>query len=184
MDCYFHSNVPSIALCTHCNKSICATCRDERGECPSCRLAERIDTRGGRLPGDVGPRGPQSEPFQPQVRQSAAVTTAPSETRVLAALGYPFWPLAVLALFDPKRDGYIRRQAWQALGFNFGMAAVGFFLHAVAAIPFLGWSAWPLIPFLLPIMIVADVVYAIKVWHGEDVRIPLISDWVDARVPQ
>lgn len=63
------------------------------------------------------------------------------------------------------------------------MAAVGFFLHAVASIPFLGWSAWPLIPFLLPVMIVADVVYAIKVWHGEDVRIPLISDWVDTRVP-
>jgi len=182
MDCYFHSNVPSVAVCTHCRKSICATCRDERGECPSCRLAERIDAAGGRLAGDVGAAGAGSATAQ--VKQApTAVMTAPSETRVLAALGYPFWPLAVVALFDPKRDGYIRRQAWQALGFNFGMYAIGVFLHAVAAIPFLGWSAWPLLPFLIPIMIIADVVYAIKVWHGEDVRIPIVSDWVDSRLP-
>jgi len=183
MDCYFHSNVPSVAVCTHCSKSICATCRDERGECPSCRLAERIDAAGGRLTGDVAGRSNPGS-AQAQVREEAPVAmTAPTETRVLAALGYPFWPLAVIALFDPKRDSYIRRQAWQALGFNFGMYAVGVFLHAVASIPVLGWSAWPLLPFLIPIMIVADVVYAIKVWHGDDVRIPLVSDWVDSRLP-
>ena len=183
MDCYFHSNVPSIAPCTHCGKPICATCRDERGECPSCRLAERVDAAGSRLTGDVGRRGTASGAAAQVKEAPAAVMTAPSETRVLAALGYPFWPLAIVALFDPKRDGYIRRQAWQALGFNFGMYAIGVFLHAVASIPVLGWSAWPLLPFLIPIMIVADVVYAFKVWHGEDVRIPLVSDWVDSRLP-
>jgi uncharacterized membrane protein len=176
-DCYFHSNVPSVALCTGCRKSICATCRDERGECPSCRLAERIDPGGGRLTGEVGAR------TSVRVEARSTAMTLPNETRALVALGYPFWPLAVLALFDPKRDRYIRRQAWQAIGFNFGMFAVGVFLHALASIPILGWSAWPLLPFLLPIMIVADVVYAVKVWHGEDVRIPLVSDWVDARLP-
>lgn len=185
MDCYFHSNVPSVAMCTACGKSICATCRDERGECPSCRLSERLDAAagGGRLPGGVGggQRSARSEPTRPTV--TAVCEPAPPETRALAALGYPFWPLAVVALFDPKKNQYIKRQAWQALAFNFGMAALGVFLHAVAAIPVLGWSAWPLLPFLIPIMIVADVVYAFKVWNGDDVRIPLVSDWVDSRLP-
>ena len=43
MDCYFHSNVPSVAPCTDCGKPICATCRDERGGCPSCRLAAKVE---------------------------------------------------------------------------------------------------------------------------------------------
>src|SRR5579872_2335015 len=179
-DCYFHSNVPSVALCTGCRKSICATCRDEQGECPSCRLAGRMDSAsGGRLPGEVGARG--SVRVEPA--RQAATLTVPSETRALVALGYPFWPLAVLALFDPKRDRYVKRQAWQALGFNFGMYAVWFMMHAIASIPVLGMSAWPLLPLIIPVAFVASVVYGIKAWHGEDVRIPLVSDWVDSRLP-
>lgn len=181
-DCYFHSNVPSVALCTACRKSICATCRDERGECPSCRLAERMDAAvgGGRLAGEVASRGvgARAEPAH-----QASALAVPSETRALVALGYPFWPLAVLALFDPKRDRYVKRQAWQALGFNFGMYAIWFMLHAIAAIPVLGISAWPLLPLIIPVAFVASVVYGIKAWHGEDVRIPLVSDWVDSRLP-
>jgi hypothetical protein len=26
-------------------------------------------------------------------------------------------------------------------------------------------------------------VYGFKVWQGEDVDVPLVSDWVDARLP-
>jgi uncharacterized membrane protein len=108
---------------------------------------------------------------------------APPETRALVALGYPFWPLALLALFDPKRNRYVKRQAWQALGFNFGMYAVWFVMHAIASIPVLGISAWPLLPLIIPVAFVASVVYGFKAWNGDDVRIPLVSDWVDARIP-
>ena len=31
--------------------------------------------------------------------------------------------------------------------------------------------------------IVASVVYAFKVWQGDDVNVPIVSDWVDARLP-
>ena len=57
------------------------------------------------------------------------------------------------------------------------------FLGAVAMIPLLGMSAWPLLPFMLPLFIVASVVYAFKVWQGDDVNVPIISDWVDERLP-
>lgn len=184
MDCYFHSNVPSVALCSSCGKSVCATCRGDHGECPSCRLSERLDaaSSGGRLPGDVARGATRSEPVRP-ASGTAAAATVPPETRALVALGYPFWPLAILALFDPKRNRYVKRQAWQALGFNFGMYAVWFLMHAIAAIPLLGISAWPLLPLIIPVAFVASVVYGFKAWNGDEVRIPLVTDWVDSRLP-
>ena len=186
MDCFFHSNVPSVAACTHCRQPICATCRDKQGECPKCRLAERIDAAAAshRIGGEVGGArtGPQAR-VDPVVQPASTLATVPAETRALVALGYPFWPLAVLALLDPKRNGYVKRQAWQALGFNFGMYAMWFGLHAIAAIPILGISAWPLLPLIVPVAFVASVVYGFKAWNGDDVRIPLVSDWVDSRLP-
>jgi len=110
------------------------------------------------------------------------VATVPAETRALVALGYPFWPLALIALFDPSRSEFVRRNAWQALGFNAGMYGLGWLFSTIAAIPFIGISAWPLLPFIVPVTIVASVVYALKVWHGEDVRVPFVSDIVDERL--
>ena len=49
-----------------------------------------------------------------------------------------------------------------------------------------GWAmigAWPLLTFIFPIWLVASIVYAVKVWQGEDVNVPIVSDWVDARLP-
>ncbi|MBV8602515.1 MAG: DUF4870 domain-containing protein [Candidatus Eremiobacteraeota bacterium] len=180
MDCFFHANVPSVAPCTECGHPICATCRDERGECPSCRLAERIDAvwATNRLSGNVGYGA-----HAPRVTATATLANVPAETRALVALGYPFWPLAVIALLDPKRNTYIKRQAWQALGFNFGMYALWFALSAIASIPIIGISAWPLLPLVVPVAFVASVVYGFKAWNGDDVRIPIVSDWVDSRIP-
>ena len=57
MDCFFHNAVPSVAPCRGCKKPICATCRNENGDCPGCVLAARIDAaqRTNRIPGGVGP---------------------------------------------------------------------------------------------------------------------------------
>lgn len=194
MDCYFHHAVPSVARCSSCGKSVCSTCRAESGDCPSCRLAARIDeaasVRHG-LAGGVGPSygaaggypppGPQHPQAQPPPRSTAVAEVRP-ESRALVALGYPFWPLALIALFDPSGSEFVRRNAWQALGFNAGMYGLGWLVSAIAAIPFIGMSAWPLLPFIVPVTIVASVVYGIKVWHGDDVRVPFVSDIVDQRL--
>ncbi len=113
---------------------------------------------------------------------SSALSVRP-ETRALVALSYPFWPLALLALLDSRGSHFVRRQAWQALGFNFGMWGFGALLGAIAALPIVSVGAWPLIPFIVPVWIVASVVYAFKVWSGDDVNVPIVSDWVDARLP-
>jgi len=191
MDCYFHSNVPSIATCVQCGKGICATCRDDQGGCPSCRLAQKIDATAAerkQLFGQVPPRSGayQQQPPPPSVAPRAAVSTLsddPVESRALVALGYPLWPLALLALFDSKKSTYIKRQALQALGFNVGFAAFWGLLELTSAIPVLGWSSSFVLLMMLPIFLVASVFFGIKAWHGDPVRVPVISDWLDEKMP-
>ncbi len=186
MDCYFHHAVPSVGPCAGCGKPICATCSASSGDCPSCRLAARIDEAAAQrrtITGGVGPSRPYAPAAPPpQPPAHSAVADVRPESRALVALGYPFWPLALIALFDPARSEFVRRNAWQALGFNAGMYGLGWLFSTIAAIPFIGISAWPLLPFIVPVTIVASVVYALKVWHGEDVRVPFVSDIVDQRL--
>jgi uncharacterized membrane protein len=68
------------------------------------------------------------------------------------------------------------------LGFNAGMYGLGWLMAAIAGIQVIGFSAWPLLPFIVPVTIVASVVYAIKAWHGDDVRVPFVSEFVDQKL--
>lgn len=201
MDCYFHSNVPSVAPCTDCGKPICATCRDNAGTCPSCRLAAKIDVAGAKrqaVAGEVPPRSQQwwnaqqqsaqaPPPPQPQVRAQVAEPEDSQESRILVALGYPLWPLALLSLFDRKQSKRLRRHAYQAIGLNFGIYAIWAALEFITRLPFIGWTplGWSsdiVLALMIPLFIVMSVVYGIKAWHGEDVRVPIISDWLDDRL--
>lgn len=197
MDCYFHSNVPSVAACTDCGKPICATCRDSAGTCPSCRLAAKMEAAGATkkaVAGEVPPRarqwwhgtpGPAQQPAS-RVRATVAEADDAPESRALVALGYPLFPLAVLALFDRKQSRRLRKHAYQAIGFNLGMTAVWsilwFIVSTLGWTP-IGWSSGMLLAFMLPVWIVASVYYGIKAWHGDDVRVPIVSDWLDDRMP-
>jgi hypothetical protein len=40
-----------------------------------------------------------------------------------------------------------------------------------------------MLAFILPVFVVLSVYYGIKAWHGDDVRVPIISDWLDDRMP-
>lgn len=197
MDCYFHSNVPSVTACNDCHKPICATCRDAAGTCPSCRLAAKIDSASGTrraVAGEVPPRSQQwwraqtQQRYQeqqqpaPQARATVAEPVDPPESRALVALGYPLWPLALLGLFDRKQSRRLRKHAYQALGFNVGMAALYGILTLLTTIPILGISAGLMLAFILPVFIVMSVYYGIKAWHGDDVRVPIISDWLEDKM--
>jgi hypothetical protein len=201
VDCYFHNAVPSVAVCRDCMKTICATCRDEHGLCPSCRLDQRIKSAASGRPGISGGVGPSNPPPGPpppgpppspppgpnagfwpaQPPRPGALAAVSPETRALVGLSYPMWPLAVLALLGSSGSPEVRRQALQALGFNFGCAGLYIGLGAVAHLPLLGISAWPLLIMLGPVWLVASIVFAVKAFSGEDVRVPLISEWLDRR---
>jgi uncharacterized membrane protein len=206
VDCYYHQAVPSVAACVGCRQPICATCRSAQGDCPGCRLAARIDAAKAdhELPGQVPPRrGAQPPPssgyappppgyappppgYTPPRPETAyasnSVATIRPESRALVALGYPFWPLALLALLDSSRSSFVRRQALQALGFNFGVYGLWFVLSAIASIPLIGFSAWPLLPLVVPVAVVASFVYGYKTWQGEDVHVPIVGDFIDRRL--
>jgi uncharacterized membrane protein len=173
---------------------ICATCRDESGICPGCRLERRMKSAGSARPGlggNVGPsnpppgpgRAPQYEPQSaPVSRPSGALAAVSPETRALLGLGYPLWPLAVIALLDPKRSPAVRRQSVQALALNGGMFCISTFLTVLAHFWFvISWPAFLMLPFVFPVWFVATVIYGFKAWQGEDVRVPLVSDWLDER---
>jgi hypothetical protein len=195
VDCYFHANVPSVAACADCRKPVCATCRDDRGTCPSCRLAAKIDAATaphGELKGNVPPRDRQAwrgnawrPDANPATRARATVSAVedPIESRALVALGFPLWPLAVVSLFDRKHSRKLRTQAYQAIGFNVGMAALFELLRLVIDLPVLNVGAGLLLAFMLPIFVVLSVYYGIKVWHGESVHVPIIGDWLDDKLP-
>ncbi|MBD5604885.1 MAG: DUF4870 domain-containing protein, partial [Candidatus Eremiobacteraeota bacterium] len=117
----------------------------------------------------------------PTPRRTTALAAISPETRALLALGYPLWPLAALALLDPKRSPAVRRQATQALAVNFGLFGMWVALEGIFHIPVLGLSALPLLAAIFPIWCVATIVFAVKAWHGDDVRVPLVSDWLDER---
>ena len=186
MDCYFHSNVPSVAACVDCRKPICATCRDENGSCPSCRLAAKVEAATAtrvHIGGQVPP--PHQQPQPAAVVRKAEVATLPDsvESRALVSLGYPLWPLALLSLLDRKQSRYLRRQALQALGFNVAILGIGGLMSVVANLPWIGLAPSVLLPFLVPLFLVASVYYGIKTWNGDDVRVPIVGDWIEDRLP-
>jgi hypothetical protein len=63
------------------------------------------------------------------------------------------------------------------------MWGFGALLGTIASIPIVNFGALALLPFILPVWIVASVIYAFRVWSGDDVNVPIVSDWVDARMP-
>lgn len=194
MDCFFHSNVPSVAACADCRKAICAPCRDESGHCPSCRLAAKIDAAneerhsiGGQVGGNRYYAPPPPPPPQPAatIRSASVAVADPAESRALVALGYPLFPLALLALFDRKQSKHLRRQAYQALGFNLGVAGLWGVLDLMVQVPLptIAVSSGILMALLIPAFLVASVFYGIRTWQAEDVRIPILTDWLDEKLP-
>jgi uncharacterized membrane protein len=161
-------------------------------------LGARIDAAKGEreLTGQVPPRSrsyapppgsgygppPQPEPAPAPAYVNSSVATIRPESRALVALSYPFWPLALLALLDGSKSPFVRRQALQALGFNFGIYGLWFALSAIATIPLIGFSALPLLALVVPVAVVVSFVYGYKTWHGEDVHVPIIGDFIDNRV--
>ncbi|GAC1542757.1 MAG: hypothetical protein NVS2B17_21690 [Candidatus Velthaea sp.] len=138
------------------------------------------------LPGQVPPRRQRqaAEPRRNVAQRRAPATLAVrAESRALVALGYPFWPLALLALFDGSKSPFVKRHALQALGFNAGIYGLWFALMAIGSVPLIGMSAWPLLPLVIPVGIVASVVYGFKAWQGEDVRVPIVTDFIDSKIP-
>lgn len=106
--------------------------------------------------------------------------TVGSENRLLAALGYPVWVVAlVVVVTDLRKDPFLRYHGWQAL---FGIAWFVLWVGLTVAgavlsfVPFVGF----LFSFLTGTLMflawaILSVVYAVRAYQGQRFEIPVVA---------
>ncbi|HXX39075.1 MAG TPA: DUF4870 domain-containing protein [bacterium] len=97
--------------------------------------------------------------------------------RLLAALAYPIWIIAlIIVLTDIKKDPFMRRHGWCGLFWAIAWAIVFFAWGIVASLPLLHWLFF-FYPLLWPAFIVLSIYYAVQAYNGREVSIPFVSEW-------
>ena len=186
MGCYYHPKLPTAMRCIDCGHEVCTSCSDE-GVCPGCRLGRAMRaTPATRLPTAVAdaPRSTFVPPPTRDVAATAAAVVAPiesaasTEDRVLAALCYPLWPLALLLLLLPSGHAkFVRFHVLQSLAVN----ALGVALYSAYALlgnlPVIGWQSAFALPFVVPAWMLADLYLAIRAGTGQSPRVPFAADF-------
>ncbi len=106
-----------------------------------------------------------------------------NENRILAALGYPIWIVAVVVLLtDMKNNRFMRLHAVQALGFNIAYWIIFYFgLEFVLGVLGL-WSLYVLVRLLQLAWLVLALWYAYQAYQGQTFAIPVISQFTDRYV--
>lgn len=103
--------------------------------------------------------------------------TASNENRILAALGYPIWIVALVALLtDMKQNRFMRTHAVQALGYNIAFWIVIFGLSIIIGILGL-WQLYFLVRLAELAWLVVALVYAYRAYQGQTFDIPIVSQF-------
>lgn len=197
MGCYYHPAVPTAVLCGECGHEICSHCSVD-SICPGCRLGKAIKGVSQKQPvlvgtvassnGSNGARtatAPGPSVGAPQAATpTATVAAAPPvedeaapEDRLLAALCYPLWPIALIVLFlRSHRSRFLRYNVVQSLAVN----ALGVALYAIYAaasnMPVIGWQSALVLPVAMPIWFFIDLYLAVKAYGGQTVKVPIAAD--------
>ncbi len=107
----------------------------------------------------------------------------PSQSmRLLAALAYPIWVVALLILFTHLRaDPFMRRHAWLALYWWIALVIVYVGIFLIAVFPFLHWVAL-FYPLVFPAFLVLSIYYAVQTYTEKEFSIPVVSEWARKHV--
>lgn len=106
--------------------------------------------------------------------------TSGSENRLLAALGYPIWIVALIVLLtDMKQNRFMRTHAVQALGYTVAWVVVYVAFSIITALPFLGFGLALLWPFLYLAWFVLALYYAYRAYQGQVFAIPVVSQFTE-----
>ena len=198
MGCYYHPAVPTAVLCRECGHEICSHCSVDT-LCPGCRLGQAIKGAAQKQPvltaavsangngNGNGARTTYAPGPPPGASQQAAAPPRPSvtvveeaatpEDRLLSALCYPLWPVAMIVLFlQSQRSKFLRFNVVQSLAVN----ALGVGLYAIYAatshFPVIGWQSALVLPFAMPIWFFIDLYLAVKAYGGESVKVPIAAE--------
>ncbi len=106
------------------------------------------------------------------------MTTTSPENRLLAALSYPIWIVALaVVLTDIKKDPFMRYHGWQALFWGLAWFVLWVGLTVLAAVPFFGLVFGVLAgPVLALAWLVLSVWYAVRAYQGQRFEIPVVTD--------
>ena len=110
------------------------------------------------------------------MEQPTTVRRTTDENRILAALAYPIWIVALIILLtDMKKDPFLRRHAVQALGYTLAWVVVYFGLSVVTSFSDLGlwrlYFLWPLVRFA---WLAIAVYYGYQAYQGQMFSIPVV----------
>lgn len=102
-----------------------------------------------------------------------------NENRLLAALGYPIWIIAlIIVVSDMKKDPFMKHHGWTALFWGIAWLVIWFVLQVLAHIPLLGWLLVILAaPIFWLIWLILSIFYAVQTYNGKTFTIPIVSDW-------
>jgi uncharacterized membrane protein len=195
MGCYYHPAVPTAVFCRECGHEICSHCAID-SLCPGCRLGQAIkgaaqkqpvltaaasaNGNGARSASAPGPSAaPPPRPAAAPPRPAATIVETPStpEDRLLAALCYPLWPVAMIVLFLlSHRSRFLRFNVVQSLAVN----ALGVALYVIYAaaqhFPVIGWQSALVLPFAMPIWFFVDLYLGVKAYGGQSINVPIAAD--------
>jgi uncharacterized membrane protein len=106
--------------------------------------------------------------------------TSPDQTnRLLAALAYPIWIIAlVVILTDMKKDPFMKHHGWTALFWGIAWLVIYIALMILGNIPFLGWLLVIVTgPLLWIAWLILSILYAVQAYNGKLVSIPVVSEF-------
>ncbi len=102
--------------------------------------------------------------------------------RLLAALCYVLWPVALILLVVQEtkvrqdRDKYLRHHAYNAAGFALALVLISVVSSIIFWMPFVG-TFFALVSWVLwLIIVIVAIFYAMQTYRGEDPNIPLVTE--------
>jgi uncharacterized membrane protein len=110
---------------------------------------------------------------------STQPTSSDQTNKLLAALSYPIWIIAlIVVLTDMKKDPFMKHHGWTALFWGIAWFVLWVALMILGNIPFLGWLLVIVSgPILWIVWLVLSIYYAIQAYNGKEVTIPVVSDF-------
>jgi uncharacterized membrane protein len=105
--------------------------------------------------------------------------------KMLCALSYVLWPVAVVLLIieetkmQKQQDKLARHHAYNALGFAIAALLVSIPVFILMWLPILGYVVSTL--YWITVVVLA-IVYAIRAYQGQQVIIPLVTEFLNKNV--
>jgi len=106
-------------------------------------------------------------------------STSDQSNRLLAALAYPIWIIAlIIVLTERKKDPFMRNHGWTALFWAIAWLIIWVGLQILVQIPFLGWLLFLFTaPIFWLVWLILSIYFAVQAYNGKQFTIPLVSDW-------